>query len=382
MTADPHADKASFACSQSPAPAAAGAPRAGGAEPTRHREPDLGDPLRQQQGALAEELIARHGSADHEEDLQDAHHHLAYLASAMTARAPELYTNYVAWAKITLVRRGLSVEDLARHLEITRTLVQGALEAEAGALATAYIDTSLARLPAMPTEIATYLKPTAPHAELAREYLHALLCGQRHVASENILRAVGQGVTVKEIYLHVLLPAQYEVGRLWQLNELSVAQEHYCTAAAQLIMSQLYPYIFASERRTGTLVSTCVAGGLHEIGLRMVTDFFEMDGWNTFYLGANMPARAVVETVTQRQAHLLCISAATSTCLRAAGELIQRVRADPACRNVKVLVGGLPFQLAPELWRTMNADGCASSAQEALVLAKQWIAKGSPHDRA
>ena len=28
----------------------------------------------------------------------------------------------------------------------------------------------------------------------------------------------------------------------------SVAQEHYCTASTQLIMSQLYPYIFRSDR--------------------------------------------------------------------------------------------------------------------------------------
>jgi len=83
------------------------------------------------------------------------------------------------------------------------------------------------------------------------------------------------GVPVKRIYLDVFQATQYEVGRLWQLNEVGVGEEHYCTAATQLIISQLYPQIFASEKGPNTLVATCVAGDLHELGARMVTDFFE-----------------------------------------------------------------------------------------------------------
>ena len=63
-----------------------------------------------------------------------------------------------------------------------------------------------------------------------------------------------------------------------------MAQEHYCTAATQLIMSQLYPYIFTTGKNGRVLVGTCVSGDLHEIGVRMVSDFFEMEGWDTFYL--------------------------------------------------------------------------------------------------
>ena len=35
--------------------------------------------------------------------------------------------------------------------------------------------------------------------------------------------------------------------------------KHYCTAATQLIMSQLYPYIFSGEKTAGAFVATCVA---------------------------------------------------------------------------------------------------------------------------
>ena len=101
--------------------------------------------------------------------------------------------------------------------------------------------------------------------------------------------AIQHGTSVHDIYLHVFQRSQYEVGRLWQTNQISVGQEHLCTAATQLIMSQLYPLIFGTERKNRRIVAACVGGDLHEIGIRMVADFFEMDGWDTFYLGADVP---------------------------------------------------------------------------------------------
>lgn len=353
----------------------------------------LGEQLRAMQAALAEglvnrqfaaqpELTQRYGPAGREKCLQDANYHLGFLADAMDAGNPALFANYIAWAKVMLGKRGIPAGDLARHLETTRAVVGPALAGEAGDLAVEYLNAGLARLPSLPTDLPTCLIPDAPQAELARAYLGALLKGERHIASRLVLDAVTAGVPVKEIYLHVFQTAQYEVGRLWQVNEISVAQEHYCTAATQLIMSQLYPHVFASEKGAGTMVATCVAGDLHEIGVRMVTDFFELDGWNTFYLGASMPNQSVVDTVVQRHAQVLCISATISSHLHAVGELIAKVRADARCQGVKILVGGYPFLVAPELWRKLGADGSAPNAQAAITLANQLVAGGGVHEPA
>ena len=94
-----------------------------------------------------------------------------------------------------------------------------------------------------------------------------------------------------------------------------------------------------------------------------------MDGWNTYYLGASTPAQAVVATVIQHQAQLLAISATISGHLGSVAELIHLVRAQPACRDVKILVGGYPFLVAPDLWKRVGADGTAFNAQDALPLA-------------
>lgn len=354
------------------------------AEPARPIS-NLGEELRLEQSAVAKALVdrqfasrpeleRRYGAAGRAKCLQDANYHLAYLADAMNAGDPALFADYVGWAKVMLGKRGIPADDLARYFELTRDVVEERFKGAAGSLAAEYLTIGLDRLPTVAADLPSFLVDRAPQADLARAYLDALLNGERHLASRMILGAVASGVTVKEIYLHVFQPVQHEVGRLWQVNEITVAQEHYCTAATQLVMSQLYPLMFASEKIAGTLVAACVAGDLHEIGLRMVTDFFEMAGWNTFYLGSNMPGQAVVDTVVSRRAQVLGISATISSHLRAVAELIGKVRARPECHDVKILVGGYPFIVAPQLWRKMGADGCAATAQEAITLADQWIA--------
>ena len=176
-------------------------------------------------------------------------------------------------------------------------------------------------------DVPSFLAPDAPLAVLTRGYLTALLDGDQHQASTLILDAVATGVPITDIYLYVFQPAQYAVGRLWATHDISVAQAHYCTAATQVVMPKLYPHIFAVAGQDGTLVATCVAGDLHEIGNRMVADFFEMDGWDTHYLGANTPVADVVTAVIDRKADVLAISVTISAYLPEVSALIKAVRA-------------------------------------------------------
>ena len=151
-------------------------------------------------------------------------------------------------------------------------------------------------LTAMPSQLTTYLNVESELGDLGQRYLGLLLAGNRHEASQLVTEAVKDGAPIKTVYIEVFQNSQYEIGRLWQLNEISVAQEHFCTAATQLIISQLYPYLFSHNKTGHRLVVACTGGDLHELGVRMVADFFEMEGWDTFYLGANTTATSWCRT--------------------------------------------------------------------------------------
>jgi methanogenic corrinoid protein MtbC1 len=208
----------------------------------------------------------------------------------------------------------------------------------------------------------------APLSELASRYVEVLLKGDRRAASSLILDSVEAGTSIQEIYLNVFAPSQYEIGRLWQTSRITVGQEHLCTATTQMIMSQLYARVFASPKNGRTLVAACVGGDLHEIGCRMVADLFELEGWNTFYFGANTPTSSIVQAILEHNSELLAISATMTFHLRAVAALIAEVRAADPNRRTKIIVGGYPFKLDPILWQRLGADAYAPDAQSALEM--------------
>lgn len=317
------------------------------------------------------ELAARYGEQGRAKCLQDANYHLSYLADSVSASSPALFSDYIAWAKVMLSARGVPATDLSRNISIMREVVREKLPSELAPVIDEYFEAGLNKLPSVPTHPTTLLEGAGPHTALATRFLKLLLNGERHVASRLILDAVDSGVPVKDIYLHVFQPSQRELGRLWQLNEISVAQEHYSTAATQLIMAQLYPRIFRTERNGRKIVATSIGGDLHEIGVRIIADFFEMEGWDTYYLGANSPTAAIVQAITDRRADLLAVSATMTFHVRAVQDLIATVRESVRSNKVKVLVGGYPFNLEPELWKRVGADAYAADASEAVAVASR-----------
>jgi methanogenic corrinoid protein MtbC1 len=57
--------------------------------------------------------------------------------------------------------------------------------------------------------------------------------------------------------------------------------------------------------------------------------------------------------------------------IRAVENLIAMVRASVSSNKVKVLVGGYPFNLEPELWKRIGADAYAKDASEAVAVASR-----------
>jgi MerR family transcriptional regulator, light-induced transcriptional regulator len=90
---------------------------------------------------------------------------------------------------------------------------------------------------------------------------------------------------------------------MWQAGRITVAHEHYFTAATQFIMSEFYPLIHKHIVKNGrAAAAACVAGELHEIGLRMSADLLEWEGWQTFYLGANTPPLSISDMIREKKA--------------------------------------------------------------------------------
>jgi methanogenic corrinoid protein MtbC1 len=200
-----------------------------------------------------------------------------------------------------------------------------------------------------------------------------LLDGKRREATDIVMNALDEGADIKRVYLDVFQRSQHKIGVLWMRNEISVAQEHFCTASTQAVMAMMYPRLFQGERNGRVAVATCVGGELHELGIRMVADFLELEGWDTYYLGASTPDKDVVASIKDREAGLLAVSVTMPYNVNLAERLIKAVRAEPGLDGAKVMVGGYPFAIDTELHRRIGADATAKDAEHALSVADELM---------
>lgn len=197
-------------------------------------------------------------------------------------------------------------------------------------------------------------------------FLDALLQGSRRTVLGVVDAARAGGLDLRTLYLDVFQPALREIGRLWQENRISVADEHLATAITQMAMSRLYDDLFRAGAADGpVLVAACADRERHEVGLRMICDLLECEGWDTVFLGASVPVEDLVAMVALRQPAVVALSAATAPHLERVRETILALRAVEGPRRPVIAVGGRVFSEAPELAVRLGADLTASDAGDA-----------------
>jgi methanogenic corrinoid protein MtbC1 len=305
----------------------------------------------------------------------DIQYHILYLAEAAENNSLALFSKYIHWVKVLFHSYNVPIESLLESLRVIQEVVSHTLETESLSLVQPILEETINEFPSLALEHPSPLGPDNPHRVLAQQYLEALITGDRNRASTLVFDAIDKGTPIREIYLHVFQAVQIEMGRLWQLNKVSVAQEHFTTAATQLIMSRLYPYIFSQEKTGHVFVGGCVGDELHELGVRMISDFFELEGWDTYFLGANTPTEAIVSMLKEKKAHLIGIGVTISFHLSRVKEIIAAIRNDSDLDYVKILVGGYAFNQDTELWKKVRADGWAPNAVEAVKVGNALVEK-------
>lgn len=144
---------------------------------------------------------------------------------------------------------------------------------------------------------------------LVGRFVSLQIAADRAGALELISQTLENGVSVPEVMLDVIQPAQYELGRRWERDEISVAEEHIGTAIAYLALNRLYEVLPRGEPRGHQFIVTCVEGEQHDLGARMVADLCEMQGFRVTYMGSNVPTESLLRLVDDRRPSAVLLSA-------------------------------------------------------------------------
>lgn len=298
------------------------------------------------------------------------------LAAAVGTGQPQLFASRVLWSRKALLAREQPVEDLALCLRTLRETLGDNLPAAAAGDPLQAIDQALESLSASDGDDVSELDPDDRFDRLALRYLQRVLEGDVAEAIAEVLAATGEEISHLEAYQRVLMPAQREVGRLWHLGEMNVAEEHLVTHATQRAMAALVQSRPPEAANGKTLIAASVPGNAHDIGLRAVADVFQLAGWRTVYLGADVPAPDLAAAMTFFDSDLLVLTATLSTQLAGATRTIEAIR-ERAERPVAILVGGSAFDEAPDVYKTVGADGYAATIDEALRVGQALVESGN-----
>lgn len=169
-----------------------------------------------------------------------------------------------------------------------------------------------------------------------------------------------------------LIPALDQVGEAYERGKMFLPQLLSAAQAAQSVFEVIKASI--SEKggapvKKGQLVIATVQGDIHDIGKNIVKTVLENYGYEVIDLGKDVPPETIVETVVERNIHLVGLSALMTTTLPAMEETIRQLRAlpDPPV----TFVGGAV--VTPEYAEKMGADYYSKDARQSVEIARKVL---------
>ncbi len=173
-------------------------------------------------------------------------------------------------------------------------------------------------------------------------YLGDLLAGHRAPCVALVQRLLAESIGLRDLYLNLYQRSLYDVGDLWERNQISVAVEHLATSITEGLLNLSYPQLFAAPRRGRRAVVSCVVNEYHQLGAKMVADLMELHGWDTDFLGANTPHDALIDLLHHRHPDVLALSMSIYFNLPALLELLLKIRL--VFPELPIWVGGQAFR--------------------------------------
>lgn len=293
------------------------------------------------------------------------------LAAALHAGEPSIFKSRVKWQRKAFSARRLEESDLQSSLDVLRQVLLEELPEPAKNGVAGYLETAMESFEETLGEDHP-LSLDDPFEELALRYLEPALRGDGGDAIDVLVQAVeSERVSICDAY-NVLLTAQKEVGRLWHLGELRVAEEHVVTMTAERATSALFRLTDRQPSIGRTAIVAAVADNRHSLPVRILADLFEAAGWRSICLGADVPPADLAAAVSYFEADLLALSVALPTQLKTAHHTIEAVK-DTASEDIKIIVGGGAFDDAHDLWQKLGADGFLPDLEGAVELGRSLV---------
>lgn len=161
---------------------------------------------------------------------------------------------------------------------------------------------------------------------------------------------------VVDLYEKVLKPSLNNWNCDHENNKLCIWQEHIRSSIIRSIIEGCYPFVLKEKSNTyeQTVAVVCPPDEQHELGARMISDYFTIKGFNSTFVGSNTPVESFIEAVKNYEFDYIAISVTNYYHLFKTKKLIQKIK--NLSPKIKVLVGGRAFVDRNNMYKNLGAD--------------------------
>lgn len=173
------------------------------------------------------------------------------------------------------------------------------------------------------------------------EFQNYLISGDYEKSYNFIKEIIDKEGEIKFLYDEILKKSLYKVGEMWEQSKITIATEHMASAIVETLLSEVYFKVVNKDKKNKKAVLSCTEKEFHQIGLKMVSDVFEMNGWQVIFLGANTSTDMITDTVKSEGPDILAISLSVPFNLPVLDNMLSKIR--KSFPDLYILIGGQAF---------------------------------------
>jgi methanogenic corrinoid protein MtbC1 len=203
--------------------------------------------------------------------------------------------------------------------------------------------------------------------ELIQDFQEALVSLDNIKADVLFHRALSSHSSI-EVVEQFIVPALEQIGQQWNEGRIALSQIYMSGRFCEKLVERVLPPS-DPDRKHHPQQAIVVLNDYHMLGMRIVFSVMRASGFELFNYG-RMDVDELVERVIADKLQVLLISVLMLPSALKIREL--RNALDARSVQVKILVGGAPFQFDPCLWQEVGADAMGRSAADAVAIVQRW----------
>jgi methanogenic corrinoid protein MtbC1 len=125
------------------------------------------------------------------------------------------------------------------------------------------------------------------------------------------------------------------------------------------------------RKKLGKVVFGTVAGDIHDLGKDIVEFMLDINGFEVYDLGVDVPAAKFVEAIKEHKPQVVGLSCLITVAFDSMKQTVEAIKAAGLRDSVKIMIGGGTTDEQVKTYA--GADAYGKDAVAAVTLAKQWV---------